>query len=212
MATEIILIRHGVTAWNRERRFQGQIDIPLDDEGRLQAMQLARALGSEPLAAVYSSDLSRARQTAEPLARALGQNLILETGLRERFYGAFEGRTWDELQRDHAEDFSRWRAREVDFELPGSGESLRVLQDRVAVTLRALAERHPGEKLAAVSHGGVLDCAYRIATGLGIGEPRQHELLNASVNRIRYDGGSFQLISWADVVHLRGADDAIEAD
>lgn len=212
MATEIILIRHGVTAWNRERRFQGQIDIPLDDEGRLQAMQLARALGSEPLAAVYSSDLSRARQTAEPLARALGQNLILETGLRERFYGAFEGRTWDELQRDHAEDFSRWRAREVDFELPGSGESLRVLQDRVAVTLRSLAERHPGEKLAAVSHGGVLDCAYRIATGLGIGEPRQHELLNASVNRIRYDGGSFQLISWADVVHLRGADDAIEAD
>ena len=212
MATEIILIRHGVTAWNRERRFQGQIDIPLDDEGRLQAMQLARALGSEPLAAVYSSDLSRARQTAEPLARALGQNLILETGLRERFYGAFEGRTWDELQRDHAEDFSRWRAREVDFELPGSGESLRVLQDRVAVTLRSLAERHPGEKLAAVSHGGVLDCAYRIATGLGIGEPRQHELLNASVNRIRYDGGSFQLISWADVIHLRGADDAIEAD
>ncbi len=212
MATEIILIRHGVTAWNRERRFQGQIDIPLDDEGRLQAMQLARALGSEPLAAVYSSDLSRARQTAEPLARALGQNLILETGLRERFYGAFEGRTWDELQRDHAEDFSRWRAREVDFELPGSGESLRVLQDRVAVTLRSLAERHPGEKLAAVSHGGVLDCAYRIATGLGISEPRQHELLNASVNRIRYDGGSFQLISWADVVHLRGADDAIEAD
>lgn len=212
MATEIILIRHGVTAWNRERRFQGQIDIPLDDEGRLQAMQLARALGSEPLAAVYSSDLSRARQTAEPLARALGQKLILETGLRERFYGAFEGRTWDELQRDHAEDFSRWRAREVDFELPGSGESLRVLQDRVAVTLRSLAERHPGEKLAAVSHGGVLDCAYRIATGLGIGEPRQHELLNASVNRIRYDGGSFQLISWADVVHLRGADDAIEAD
>jgi probable phosphoglycerate mutase len=212
MATEIILIRHGVTAWNRERRFQGQIDIPLDDEGRLQAMQLARALGSEPLAAVYSSDLSRARQTAEPLARALGQKLILETGLRERFYGAFEGRTWDELQRDHAEDFSRWRAREVDFELPGSGESLRVLQDRVAVTLRSLAERHPGEKLAAVSHGGVLDCAYRISTGLGIGEPRQHELLNASVNRIRYDGGSFQLISWADVVHLRGADDAIEAD
>jgi probable phosphoglycerate mutase len=210
--TELILIRHGVTAWNRERRFQGQIDIPLDDEGHWQAGRLAAALASEPLSAVYASDLSRAWHTARPLAETLGLAPTAEPRLRERFYGAFEGRTFDELQRDAAEDFARWRARDPDFALPGGGETLRVLYARVEALLLALARRHPGERIAAVTHGGVLDCAYRVATGLGLSEPRHHELLNASVNRIAFDGERFSLVSWGEVEHLRRADDAIEGD
>jgi len=212
MKTELIMIRHGVTAWNKERRFQGQIDIPLDDEGLRQAQLLGQSMAGAALAAVYASDLTRARQTAEPLASAIGLPVVAEPGLRERHYGAFEGRTWDELQREHAADFARWRAREPDFSLPGGGETLLALHDRVEATMRALAARHPGASVVAVTHGGVLDCAYRIATGLGMREPRQHDLLNASINRILFDGERFSLVGWADVAHLRQADDAIEGD
>lgn len=212
MKTELIMIRHGVTAWNKERRFQGQIDIPLDDEGLRQAQLLGQSMAGAALAAVYASDLTRARQTAEPLASAIGLPVVAEPGLRERHYGAFEGRTWDELQREHAVDFTRWRAREPDFSLPGGGETLLALHDRVEATMRALAARHPGASVVAVTHGGVLDCAYRIATGLGMREPRQHDLLNASINRILFDGERFSLVGWADVAHLRRADDAIEGD
>ncbi len=212
MKTELIMIRHGVTAWNKERRFQGQIDIPLDDEGLRQAQLLGQSMAGAALAAVYASDLTRARQTAEPLASALGLPVVAEPGLRERHYGDFEGCTWDELQREHAADFARWRAREPDFSLPGGGETLLALHDRVEATMRALAARHPGGSVVAVTHGGVLDCAYRIATGLGMREPRQHDLLNASINRILFDGERFSLVGWADVAHLRRADDAIEGD
>ena len=212
MKTELIMIRHGVTAWNKERRFQGQIDIPLDDEGLRQAQLLGQSMAGAALAAVYASDLTRARQTAEPLAGALGLPVVAEPGLRERHYGDFEGCTWDELQREHAADFARWRAREPDFSLPGGGETLLALHDRVEATMRALAARHPGASVVAVTHGGVLDCAYRIATGLGMREPRQHDLLNASINRILFDGERFSLVGWADVAHLRQADDAIEGD
>jgi probable phosphoglycerate mutase len=212
MTTELIMIRHGVTSWNKERRFQGQIDIPLDNEGLRQANLLGQALAGARLAAIYASDLARARQTAEPLAAALGLPVVAEPGLRERHYGAFEGKTWDELHHAHPQDFARWRAREPDFALPGGGETLLALHDRVEATMRALAARHPGASLVAVTHGGVLDCAYRIATGLGMREPRQHDLLNASINRIAFDGERFSLIGWADVAHLRKADDAIEGD
>lgn len=212
MKTELIMIRHGVTAWNKERRFQGQIDIPLDDEGLRQAQLLGQSMAGAALAAVYASDLTRARQTAEPLASALGLPVVAEPGLRERHYGDFEGCTWDELQREHAADFARWRAREPEFSLPGGGETLLALHDRVEATMRALAARHPGTSVVAVTHGGVLDCAYRIATGLGMREPRQHDLLNASINRILFDGERFSLVGWADVTHLRRADDAIEGD
>lgn len=209
--TELLLIRHGVTSWNRERRFQGQTNIPLDEEGHRQARRVAAALAASRTAAVYASDLSRAWETARPVADALGLPLRAEPGLRERHYGAFEGRSIDELERDWAQDFARWRAREPDFPLPGGGESLRALQARVEAALIALARRHAGERVIAVTHGGVLDCAYRIATGLGIAEPRKHELLNASINRIAFDEGGFRLIAWGDVAHLGRSDDDVVA-
>ena len=204
--TELVLVRHGVTAWNKSLRFQGQVDTDLDEEGRVQAAHLARrierARHQAPVHAVYSSDLARARQTAQPVADALGLPLQDAPGLRERNYGAFEGCTSEELQRDHGPAFARWRARDPDFVLPGGGESLRALHERVRLALLELAGRHPGERIVAVTHGGVLDCAYRIASGLDLSAPRRHDLLNASLNRVGWDGLSFSLIAWADVDHL----------
>ncbi len=205
-------MRHGVTAWNRERRFQGQLDTPLDEQGFEQARRTGRRLAEWPLAAVYTSDLLRARQTAEAIAAPHGLALQVEPRLRERHYGRFEGRTYDEIERIDPQGYARWRAREPSFALPGGGETLRSLYERVEAALRDLALRHEGETVAVVTHGGVLDCAFRMATGLGIEAPRTHELLNASLNRIAWREGSFALLEWADAAHLAQAlDDAAQA-
>lgn len=213
--TTIILVRHGVTDWNQERRFQGQIDIPLNDEGRRQAEATGRRLGAESgrerIAAIHSSDLSRAAQTAEPIARALGLPVLHDASLRERHYGDFEGRTHDEIASELADAWQRWRAREPDFVLPGGGESLRGFHERVEGALLSLAARYPSATVVAVAHGGVLDCAYRIAAGLPLDAPRGHDLLNASLNRIVFDGRRFRLLDWADVAHLDEALDDVEA-
>lgn len=208
---ELILVRHGVTAWNKDRRFQGQIDIPLDDEGMGQAARLGSRLAAEPIEAVYSSDLGRAMQTAEPIAAALGLPLLTERGLRERHYGTFEGCTHDEILRDQPQAYARWHAREPAYALPGGGESLETLHARVLSALLAMATRHAGARIVAVTHGGVLDCAYRIASALPVSAPRTHELLNASLNRIAWDGQRFSLVGWADVAHLERSADDVEA-
>jgi len=209
--TELVLIRHGVTAWNRERRFQGLIDIPLDDEGRSQAVRTGRRLAGMRAGALYSSDLARARQTAEPIAAACGLVLRVDARLRERHYGGFEGCTHDDIQRNRPDAWRRWRAREPDFELPGGGETLRGFHARVRAAMLEIAGRHPGQTVIAVTHGGVLDCAYRIATGMPLEAPRTHDLLNASLNRIAWDGRAFELVAWGDVAHLDDALDDVEA-
>src|SRR5690606_16160386 len=164
LKTELILVRHAITAWNRERRFQGQLDTPPDEQGVQQARRTARRRPSWPLAAVYTSDLMRARQTAEAIAAPHGMELRLEPRLRERHYGRFEGRTYEEIERIDASAYRRWREREPAFALPGGGETLLALHQRVEAALRDLARRHTGETVAVVTHGGVLDCAFRVAT------------------------------------------------
>jgi len=203
-------VRHGVTLWNRAHRFQGHTDIGLDEEGHEQARRTGQRLRNLPLAAVYSSDLARAMETAAPIALAQGLTVTQEPELRERYYGSFEGRTHDELLRDHAALFERWRAREPDFALPGGGESLRDFAARIELVLRRIAMAHQGVRVAVVTHGGVLDCAYRLAAGLALAAPREHHLLNASLNSIAWDGARFTVRAWGDVAHLQ-ADDQVVA-
>ncbi|MBB2918742.1 histidine phosphatase family protein [Cupriavidus alkaliphilus] len=199
--THLIVIRHGETAWNRERRLQGQLDIPLNDTGHAQARALATALAGEPIDAVYASDLSRAMETAAPLAEALGLQVRADARLRERSYGALQGKTYAEVAEHLPEDFARWQARVPDY-APPEGESLLGFHERAVDAVLALSRRHPGERIALVAHGGVLDCLYREATGMTLEAPRQHELLNASVNRLRSDSTHLTLAQWGDVSHL----------
>jgi len=199
--THLIVIRHGETAWNRERRLQGQLDIPLNETGRAQARLLAEALAGEPIDAVYTSDLGRAMETAAPLAETLGLQVRPEPRLRERCYGDLEGMTYAEVAEKRPEDFARWQARVPDY-APPAGESLREFHDRAVEVALSLSRRHPGERIALVAHGGVLDCLYREATGMTLEAPREHGLLNASVNRLRCDSANLTLLQWADVSHL----------
>jgi 2,3-bisphosphoglycerate-dependent phosphoglycerate mutase len=200
--TRILAIRHGETAWNRDTRIQGHTDIELNDHGRWQAAQLADALRDEPIAAVYASDLLRARETAQAVARTRGQAVASHTGLRERGFGQFEGHTWAELEQRFPEESMAWRKRVPDFAPPG-GESLLQLQARVVSAVEELAARHPGEQILLVAHGGVLDILYRAATRLDLQAPRSWELTNTAINRLLWSPEGLSLVGWADTGHLQ---------
>jgi probable phosphoglycerate mutase len=199
--TRIIAIRHGETAWNVDTRIQGHIDIPLNDTGRWQATRLARALAAEPIHAIYSSDLQRAFDTARAISATGARPLRQHTGLRERCFGAFEGKTWSELETHWPEASRSWRQREPHW-APEGGESLVQLRQRIAQTLNELAAQHPGQQIVLVAHGGVMDTLYRLATGQAIEAPRAWPLGNTAINRLLWTPESLTLVGWADTRHL----------
>lgn len=203
MATRLCIVRHGETAWNAEHRVQGQLDVALNDTGRAQAQAVARALLGERFAAIYSSDLSRARQTAEPVARQLSMRMLVESGLRERHYGIFERLTYAEIKQRHPEDYARFERRDPEYDFR-TGEGLRAFSERAVRCVRALAGRHPGESILVVTHGGVLDKLYRFITGLPLSAPRAFAIPNCAINRIEASSG-WKILSWADVSHLESA-------
>lgn len=204
-ATRILVIRHGETAWNLDTRIQGQLDIPLNDTGRWQARRMALALASEPVHAVYSSDLARALETASILSQhhpgLLGRAPQVQQQLRERCFGALEGQTWADIENNFPQEAARWRKREPEW-APQGGETLLQLRQRVAQILSRLAQRHLGEQIVLVAHGGVLDAIYRLATGVDISAPRNWPLTNTAINRLLWSPDRLTLLSWGDTRHL----------
>jgi probable phosphoglycerate mutase len=199
--TRIFLLRHGQTAWNAETRIQGQLDIPLDATGLWQAERLALALQADGIQVIVSSDLQRARQTAAPLADAIDVAVQVDAALRERGFGHFEGSTYAEIETRWPEDTLRWRLREPDFG-PGGGEPLQAFYDRSVQAVQALAERHAGQTLAVVAHGGVLDCLYRAACHIDLRAPRTWQVANATINRLLWTPEGFSLVGWNDASHF----------
>lgn len=210
MTTTLLLIRHGETAWNAEHRIQGQLDIPLSQLGMLQSGLLADALSREKIDAVYSSELSRAWLTAAPVAERHGLDVVAEPRLRERSFGYFEGLTLDEIAERHPEDFARWRARDPAWQLDG-GESGQQLIDRVLEAVTEIAVRHAGRTVVLISHGGVLDVVYRAARSLAWHAPREHQMLNAAINRITAAGAPpvLEIQRWSDIAHLHESRDEL---
>ncbi len=201
-ATLLLCIRHGETEWNATQRVQGHTDIALNARGQAQAAALADALEGQALHAVYSSDLQRARQTADELARRRGLPVLTDARLRERAFGDFEGHSFAALEPVHAEDCARWRHRDPDWGAPGGGETLRGFHARIRDAVLELARRHPGQTLALVTHGGALDCLYRQATGQEPQAPRTWELRNAAINRLLVCEDRVSLVGWNDCGHL----------
>jgi len=199
--TRIIAIRHGETAWNVSTRIQGQLDICLNERGRWQAAQLAQALADEPISAIYASDLTRAWETAHAVSGTQRVVVTPEFGLRERGFGAFEGRTFAEIEAELPDQARRWRNRDPAF-APAGGETLVALRERVLEAAARLAARHPGELIALVGHGGVMDVLYRAATRQAIDAPRTWALGNAAINRLLWTPQGFSLVGWADIHHL----------
>ena len=212
--TDILLIRHGETAWNRMRRMQGHIDIGLNDEGQRQARSLARALQSECPAAIYASDLQRARNTAQAVADIHQLPVHIDSALRERCYGAFEGLMYDEISLQHPEAFALWQSRDPQARFPAGereAETLEEFHQRSVDVVTRIAQQHPDQRIVIVTHGGVLDCLYRAAHDLSITSPRDFAILNAAINRLQWDGRQFRVQQWADATHLE-ADGLDEID
>ena len=210
MKAKLLLIRHGETAWNAEHRIQGQLDIPLSPRGVLQSARLAECLAEEPIAAVYSSGQSRAWLTAVPLALRHGLDVIPEPRLRERCFGIFEGLTLDEIAVRHPAEFTKWRERDPAWR-PEGGETGQQLIDRVLAAIADIGRRCAGQTAVLVSHGGVLDVVYRAARLLDWHAPREHQMLNAAVNRLTVSSEPLALSIevWGDVAHLEDSRDEV---
>jgi probable phosphoglycerate mutase len=199
--TRLCLVRHGETAWNAEGRVQGQLDVPLSEVGLSQAAAVSRILGKESFDAIYSSDLVRVRQTAEPSAQILKKEPILEKALRERHYGVFQGMTYADAKEKQPEGYARFRAKDLDYDF-GSGESLRDFNERCLSVFARIAEKHQGQGILVFTHGGVLEMIYRRVTGRGLSAPRDFEIPNAALNRLELGAGGWRVLAWADISHL----------
>ncbi len=199
--TELILIRHGETEWNRERRMQGQTNTPLSDLGRAQAAAVGQRLASHPFAALYSSDLQRAWDTAAAIAQASGRKIISEPRLRERTFGILEGFTHAEMLQRHPAEHARFELREPDYAVPG-GESPRQFFQRSLGCLEEIAAAHAGERVVVVTHGLVLDTLHRAARNMPLEAKREAPLLNASLNIFERTANGWTETAWGDVAHL----------
>jgi probable phosphoglycerate mutase len=201
-ATDFVFIRHGETQWNREHRFQGQSNPPLNDTGLWQAGRVGARLAAAAPGRLLSSDLRRAVQTAEPLGRHWSVAIELVPGLREQHFGDLEGWTVQQVQQDRPDLWARWLTQDADFSLPGGAESQRQFSSRVLAAVAELAQRHAGARLTVVTHGGVLDMLWRAAHGLPVSGLRQCEIPNTGLNHLRWRAGRLSVQRWADAAHL----------
>jgi len=199
--SEFIVVRHGETAWNAQGRIQGHFDSPLNEEGLAQALLVGDCLTREPFALLYSSDLGRALQTAQPIADRSGIPVRTDTRLRERNLGAFQGLTGAECERRFPQHYARFRARDPDHVMPG-GESARQVYERVSEVFTVLAREHIGTRIVVVTHGGVLDALYRFVQGVPLDRHRDFTIFNASLNTVRYTDGRWTMERWGDISHL----------
>jgi 2,3-bisphosphoglycerate-dependent phosphoglycerate mutase len=182
--TTLLLARHGETDWNRELRFQGHADPPLNELGRRQAQELADRLEREPVAAVYCSDLRRAHETARIVGERLGVGVTVVQGLREIDVGSWSGLTRDEIAERFPDGFGGWFGGGQDHD----GETRDELTARVVESARRIAAAHPGEQVLLVSHGG----AVRALLSHAEGRRSTRRLDNCTVCRIAVEGASFR--------------------
>lgn len=194
--TLLCLVRHGETNWNIERRFQGQFDIALNARGRAQAEALAEELAAVEFDYVYSSDLRRARSTVEAIVQSRGLKIFALPELREKNDGVWQGHTHAEVQAFYPDLYPCYLARNADFCAP-EGESLRDFQHRITCALIKIAQEHEGCTILIAAHAGVLDIAWRLATGKSLEEKRINPVLNATPNWVAYESNVWSLVDWA---------------
>lgn len=185
MVNEIWLVRHGQTDWNLERRYQGHSDTPLNITGIAQAELAAESLVGRDYAAIYSSDLRRARTTAEIIAQRLGMEVILDPRLREVNFGAWEGLISAEIQTRFPVE---WNARMADTQhaRPPGGESVQDVAERMWAALDEFTARHPGQPLIVVSHGLALATVRCRVHGASLAGAREMIPDNAQALRIEW--------------------------
>lgn len=208
--TRFILVRHGETHWNRERRFQGFTDIPLNANGLSQAKALANRLaqiqkqakGKQLFDACYTSDLSRAHDTASELCKACSfETMTTRAELRERHYGDMAGLTGDEMAEQFPHAFKGVAKRDPNQNIP-NGETLLAFYSRIVNEFQKISQAHSEQSVLIVAHGGVLDCLYRHVQSLPLEPKRDWLLPNTALNIVDCSPDqSYTIQMWADVSH-----------
>jgi probable phosphoglycerate mutase len=203
--TRFCLVRHGETDWNAESRLQGYTDIPLNARGLAQAAQMAKALKKAHFQfdVLYTSDLQRAKQTAQAIERLYAISATSHSLLRERHLGILQGLTTSEAPLLEPELWQAHLSRDIHQELRG-GESILQFANRITTVLQEIQEKYTGKTILIVSHGGALDMMYRIASNQALDAQRVITVPNASLNWISCDGPNWKVDNWADTSHLDG--------
>eukprot|EP00270_Netrium_digitus_P013126 TRINITY_DN4337_c0_g1_i1.p2 TRINITY_DN4337_c0_g1~~TRINITY_DN4337_c0_g1_i1.p2 ORF type:complete len:240 (+),score=44.65 TRINITY_DN4337_c0_g1_i1:82-801(+) len=201
-STDVIIVRHGETTWNHDHRLQGQTDTPLNETGKAQAEAVGARLGSCGLdiAQIFSSDLSRAYDTAMQIAKRIGQQVIRLEALRERHLGVLQGFTPRESKEKQPKAYSAFVSHLSSLTIPGGGESLDEVKERASKALESIAKGYRGRRVVVVAHGGTMNVLHEYATGK---EPPS-KVVNAAINLVRvHVDGSWNVLLWGDIAHLK---------
>jgi alpha-ribazole phosphatase len=190
---QLLLVRHGATIENEQKRYLGQTDVALSPLGEQQAAQLGAALAREAVAIVVTSDLQRARATAAAIARHHSVPLGQDADLREMARGIWEGATYAEVQARHAELLARWRASPADCQIPG-GETLLQVRERVGRALERWYARFPEATVVWVTHAGVIQVLLCHLLDVDLDSGRQFRRENASVTRVKVERTAGRLV------------------
>lgn len=200
----LLLIRHGETIWNRERRFQGVMDIPLSDKGRAEADLLAAYLRDKRLDAIYSSHLSRALDTAKAVAAYHDLGVGVVEGLSEINVGEWAGMSWEEIWERWPELGGQWYANPPESPAPPGGEYYPDFQKRCIAALENIAAAHgDADKVAVVTHGGVIRAVMNQLLGLSWGTRGKFFVRNCSITRMRWQPRGIVVVEgFNDVCHM----------
>jgi len=197
----LILVRHGETRWNQENRVLGHTEIELNEKGRKQAERLALALKDETLAAIYSSPLRRARETAEEIARFHGLEVVTDDGLKEVDAGELDGLTFQEMMERYGDFLKEWVKDEPSLRMPG-GESIAELQQRTWPAVERMVRDHPDGIVILVSHAFAILSIICKAIGLSLSHFRRLRLSTASISILNFGGRGTSLVLFNDTCHL----------
>ena len=204
--TEIIIIRHGETEWNKTGRFQGHSDVPLSAEGRAQAAALGKNLVVDHVDAIYASDLTRAMETAAPLAQRFGLEVISDPLLRELNFGSWEGRNFNDVNAENPDVMKTFYNDPERVNIPDS-EPFPEFQRRVAGRVREIVAQERGKRIVIVSHGASIRILFADILSMPIRSIWHVSQLNTAVNKVRFEDDGFAVVTLMnDTSHLRAED------
>lgn len=205
--TELFLMRHGETDWNRVRRVQGHVDKPLNERGIEQARAALAAVhhlhAQRPFTALWVSDLERAQQTAHYASHTIALPKVTDPIWRERNFGVLESMTHDEMMQTRTAEYEGWKSGAPDFQIP-EGESLRQFSERIQAALQVVLSKHQGERILVVTHGGAIDMVRRIVEQEPLSAPRGYEIPNCSLSCVLEHQSQWSLGPWVESAHLHG--------
>lgn len=197
----LLLVRHGETEWNQHGRYQGHADTPLNDRGRAQAAALAACLAREPLAAVFCSDLSRARETAQAVAAPHHLAAVADARLREIAFGRWEGLTHAEIEQRYPGQWAIWAADPAHVS-PSGGETVAEVADRLAAAVTDVAALHQEATVALVGHGGAFQVLLCRLLHVDPARRWQFKLQHGSISEVQLYDEDAILMRLNDCHHL----------